>query len=74
MNALIFLRAKGIMTIDCTKWSVKFKGGKIHDIINLMEEYAKVKQEEKPKVDLDKLKKSKDDKQKSVKEQTTIRK
>ena len=43
MNALIFLRAKGVLTVDCTKWKVKFKGGQEYDIIRLMEEYADCK-------------------------------
>lgn len=53
MNAITFLRAKGILTADCTKWKVKFKGGKEFDVVKLLEEYADSKLKDQNKFQYD---------------------
>ena len=45
MTAIEFLRTKGIMENDCTKWIITWKNGKKVDLVELMEEYAKQKED-----------------------------
>jgi len=43
MDAIMFLRQKGILSEDKTQWIIKFKDGKEVDLVKLFEEYYNTK-------------------------------